>query len=134
MFEGLGLGSRLAALPLPHTLRWARYAAAAFYSICTPIGIAVGLGVRSSINTNGVAMNVTSGILDAISAGVLLYTGKCPLPDCFTVLMHAGLVELMAHEIILNPRMMKSGSGKLTYIFCCMMLGSGLMALLGRWA
>ena len=40
----------------------------------------------------------------------------------------------MAHEILLNPRMMKSKNGKLTYIFGCMLVGSGLMALLGRWA
>ncbi|RSH85476.1 high-affinity Zn(2+) transporter zrt1 [Saitozyma podzolica] len=81
--------------------------------------VAVGLGLRQSYNGNGVAANIASGILDATSAGILLYT---------------GLVELMAHEIILNPRMMKSSTGKLTYVFGCMMLGSGLMALLGRWA
>jgi zinc transporter 1/2/3 len=119
MFEGLGLGSRLAGLSLPDNYRWTRYAAALVYAICTPIGVAVGLGLRQSYNGNGVAANIASGILDATSAGILLYT---------------GLVELMAHEIILNPRMMKSSTGKLTYVFGCMMLGSGLMALLGRWA
>ncbi|RSH83844.1 high-affinity Zn(2+) transporter zrt1 [Saitozyma podzolica] len=119
MFEGLGLGSRLAGLSLPDNYRWTRYAAALLYAICTPIGVAVGLGLRESYNGNGVAANIVSGILDATSAGILLYT---------------GLVELMAHEIILNPRMMKSSTGKLTYVFGCMMLGSGLMALLGRWA
>jgi zinc transporter 1/2/3 len=40
----------------------------------------------------------------------------------------------MAHEILLNPRMMRAKSGKLAYVFGCMLLGSGLMALLGRWA
>ncbi|WVQ74081.1 hypothetical protein IAR50_003665 [Cryptococcus sp. DSM 104548] len=119
MFEGLGLGSRLSVLSLPPKLAWARYAAAIFYSICTPIGVAIGLGVRSTYNGNGAKANIISGVLDATSAGILLYT---------------GLVELIAHEVLLNPRMMKSGNGKLTYIFCCMLLGSGLMALLGRWA
>ncbi|WWD22091.1 hypothetical protein CI109_106580 [Kwoniella shandongensis] len=119
MFEGLGLGSRLSGLILPKKLNWARYAAAIFYAICTPIGVAIGLGVRESYNGNGATANIVSGVLDAISAGILLYT---------------GLVELMAHEILLNPRAMKSKDGKLAYIFCCMLLGSGLMALLGRWA
>ncbi|WWC59370.1 uncharacterized protein I303_101922 [Kwoniella dejecticola CBS 10117] len=119
MFEGLGLGSRLAALNLPKKMRVWRWVAALFYSICTPIGVAIGIGARNSYNGNGATANIVSGVLDATSAGILLYT---------------GLVELMAHEILLNPRMMKSGNGKLTYIFCCMLLGSGLMALLGRWA
>ncbi|WVW78585.1 hypothetical protein I302_100541 [Kwoniella bestiolae CBS 10118] len=119
MFEGLGLGSRLAALHLPKHLGYARWIAAFFYSICTPIGVAIGIGARNSYNGNGATANIVSGVLDAISAGILLYT---------------GLVELMAHEILLNPRMMKARNGKLAYIFICMLLGSGLMALLGRWA
>ena len=119
MFEGLGLGSRLSGLILPQHLWWSRYAAAALYSICTPLGIAAGIGARKSYNGNGATAMIVSGVLDASSAGILLYT---------------GLVELLAHEVLLNPRMMKSGTGKLTYIFCCMLLGSGLMALLGRWA
>ncbi|WRT64880.1 uncharacterized protein IL334_001816 [Kwoniella shivajii] len=119
MFEGLGLGSRLAVLNLPKKFHYARWVAAAFYSICTPIGVAIGIGARNSYNGNGATANIVSGILDATSAGILLYT---------------GLVELMAHEILLNPRMMKAKNGRLAYIFICMLLGSGLMALLGRWA
>ncbi|WVQ97945.1 hypothetical protein IAU59_005064 [Kwoniella sp. CBS 9459] len=119
MFEGLGLGSRLSVLHLPPGLGWTRWAAALFYSICTPIGVAIGIGARESYNGNGAKANIISGVLDATSAGILLYT---------------GLVELMAHEILLNPRMMKAKNGKLAYVFCCMLLGSGLMALLGRWA
>ncbi|BEI82846.1 hypothetical protein CcaverHIS002_0307140 [Cutaneotrichosporon cavernicola] len=119
MFEGLGLGSRLAGLHLAPKLGWARYAAALLYSICTPIGVAVGLGIRHGYNDNGVAKLIVSGVLDGVSAGILLYT---------------GLVELLAHEILLNPRMMQSSNGKLAYVFFCMSLGAGLMALLGRWA
>lgn len=119
MFEGLGLGSRLAGLQLPDRMWYARYAAAVLYAICTPIGVAVGLGIRSSYNGNGQAAMIVTGILDATSAGILLYT---------------GLVELLAHEILLNPRMMKSSNKKLAYVFTCMSLGAGIMALLGRWA
>jgi zinc transporter 1/2/3 len=119
MFEGLGLGSRLASLPLPEHLSWTRWVAAAVYAVCTPIGIAAGLGARQSYNGNGQTAMIVSGILDAVSAGILLYT---------------GLVELLAHEVLLNPRMMKSSTGRLAYIFTCMLLGSALMALLGRWA
>lgn len=119
MFEGLGLGARLASLQLPPHLWWVRYAAALLYCICTPVGMSAGLGVRKSYNGNGTANLIVSGILDAVSAGILLYT---------------GLVELLAHEILLNPRMMKSSNAKLAYVFICMCLGAGLMALLARWA
>lgn len=119
MFEGLGLGSRLSQLRLPHNLRFAPYIAGAVYSIMTPLGIAIGLGVRASFNGNGAAFNATSGVLDAFSAGILLYT---------------GLVELLGHEILLNPRMMKASNGKMAYAFICICAGSGLMALLGKWA
>ena len=76
MFEGLGLGSRLSALTLPGRWSMARYAAAFGYSICTPLGIAIGIGARNSYNGNGVTANIVSGVLDATSAGILLYTGK----------------------------------------------------------
>ena len=76
MFEGLGLGSRLSGLNLPPRLWWSRYLAAFCYSICTPVGIAAGIGARSSYNGNGVTANIVSGVLDACSAGVLLYTGE----------------------------------------------------------
>ncbi|KAJ9096080.1 hypothetical protein QFC21_005445 [Naganishia friedmannii] len=119
MFEGLGLGSRLSQLELPKHLRWAPWVAGILYSLMTPIGVAAGYGARQSYNDNGATKNAVSGVLDAFSAGILLYT---------------GLVELLGHEILLNPRTMKASSGKLTYIFLCMLLGSGLMALLARWA
>lgn len=47
-FEGIGLGSRLSSLPLPHRLNWVPIVAAIVYSCTTPLGIAVGLGVRET--------------------------------------------------------------------------------------
>ncbi|KAG7531376.1 hypothetical protein FFLO_04373 [Filobasidium floriforme] len=119
MFEGLGLGSRLSQLRLPHKMRLAPYAAGILYALMTPLGVAIGLGVRESLNTNGAAMAGASGTLDAFSAGILLYT---------------GLVELLGHEILLNPRMMKASNKRMTFAFVCICLGSGLMALLAKWA
>jgi len=119
MFEGLGLGSRLSQLQLPRKLSWTLYLAGIIYSIMTPLGIAIGLGLRNTYNGNSATANIVSGVLDAFSAGILLYT---------------GLVELLGHEILLNPKMMKASNGKLAYVFACMACGSGVMALLGRWA
>ncbi|KAG8980947.1 high-affinity Zn(2+) transporter zrt1 [Tulasnella sp. 427] len=118
-FEGLGLGSRLAYLELPPAWEWARYAGVIMYGLTTPLGIAIGLGVRSTYNPGSTTATAVSGCLDAISAGILLYT---------------GLVELLAHEFVFNPEAHRAPLGKLLYSIVCMLLGAGLMSLLGRWA
>lgn len=119
MFEGPGLGSRLATLPLPKSAGWIRYAGAILYAACTPIGIAVGLGLREGFNGNSGLFNAVAGILDSLSAGILIYT---------------GLVELLAHEVLFNPRMMAAETRQLAYVLGCIALGAGMMALLAKWA
>ncbi|CED85549.1 zip-like iron-zinc transporter [Phaffia rhodozyma] len=119
MFEGLGLGSRLAFLPLPERLNWVPIMGGIIYAFITPIGMAIGLGARYSYQSNANGALIANGILDSISAGILLWT---------------GLVELMAHEFLFNQSMLKASNGKVLYAFSCMILGCGVMALLGRWA
>ncbi|EUC55663.1 ZIP zinc/iron transport family protein [Rhizoctonia solani AG-3 Rhs1AP] len=120
MFEGLGLGTRLAGLDLPASYRsWVPYAGAILYGLTTPIGIAAGLGIRTTYNPGSTTSSIVGGIFDSISAGILLYT---------------GLVELLAHEFIFNPVMHRAPTGKLVYACGMMCLGAGLMSLLGRWA
>lgn len=119
MFEGLGLGSRLAFLSLSPRYTWVPYVAAVFYSLMTPIGIAIGLGVRTTYNPESTTASIVSGTLDALSAGVLLYT---------------GLVELLAHEFLFNPKMQDASTAKIIYASGCILLGAGIMSLLGRWA
>jgi len=118
-FEGLGIGSRLAHLELPQKYHAAPVVAGLLYGIMTPVGIAVGLGVRTTYNPVSAHASAVSGILDAISAGILIYT---------------GFVELLAHEFLFSREMREASTGKLLYALGCMMLGCGLMALLGKWA
>lgn len=49
--------------------------------------MAIGLGVRTTYNPDSANALIVSGVLDALSAGVLLYT---------------GLVELLAHDFLFN--------------------------------
>jgi solute carrier family 39 (zinc transporter), member 1/2/3 len=86
MFEGLGLGSRLAILPFRKgsVLPWLLGTA---YGLVTPLGMAIGLGVRTTYDSASQTALLVSGILDAISSGILLYT---------------GLVELLAHEFLFS--------------------------------
>jgi zinc transporter 1/2/3 len=75
MFEGLGLGSRLASMKLPPSYSYVPIVAAIIYGLTTPIGIAVGLGVRTTYNPGSSKASIVSGVLDALSAGILIYTG-----------------------------------------------------------
>ncbi|KAK4056706.1 hypothetical protein OIO90_002258 [Microbotryomycetes sp. JL221] len=120
MFEGLGLGSRLSVLPFPSAYRWVPYVGAVAYSITTPIGLAIGVGVRTAFNPDSANAVIVSGVLDAFSAGILLYT---------------GLVELLAHDFIFSREMaVEASNTRVTLSILSVLLGAGLMSLLGRWA
>ena len=70
LLEGIALGSNASETGIPTKTI---ILLAATYALTTPIGIAVGIGVRYSLNTNSVPMLLTTGILDAISAGTLIF-------------------------------------------------------------
>jgi hypothetical protein len=84
MFEGLGLGARLAFLALPAKYNWVPVVGGLLYGLTTPVGIAVGLGIKSTYNPGSTTASIVSGTLDSISSGILLYTGlvevrvQCP--------------------------------------------------------
>ncbi|KAJ8099804.1 Zinc/iron permease [Lipomyces tetrasporus] len=118
-FEGLGLGTRLASTPWAPNRLWVPIVMAAGYGITTPIAIAIGLGVRYSYSDSSRSVLISNGIFDALSAGILLYT---------------GLVELMAHEFLFSHEMRTAPFSRVLWAFFVMCLGAGLMALLGRWA
>lgn len=107
-FEGLGLGSRLASVPFPD--RWTPYIMGICYGLSTPLAIAIGLGVRTSFDPESQTALILNGVFDAISSGILLYT---------------GLVELMAHEFLFGKGLREQ---KLSYVlvaFAYMVLGAG---------
>ena len=117
MFEGLGLGSRIATLPTSGK-SWQPWALGFAYAVTTPLGIAIGMGVRTTYDPNSETALITSGVLDSISAGLLLY---------------AALVELLAHEWI-NGELRVTHLRRTLYGAFILLLGAALMALLGRWA
>ncbi|KAH8927676.1 Zinc/iron permease [Atractiella rhizophila] len=118
MFEALGLGTRLATLPL-HRKSIIPWIAGIMYASTTPLTLGIGIGVRGSYNPESATASKVSGVLDAVSSGILLYT---------------GLVELLGHEFLWNDGMRKAPLSKVLYaVFCCL-TGAGIMASLGRWA
>jgi zinc transporter 1/2/3 len=86
MFEGLGIGSRLADMKLPTRYSYVPLCAAALYGITTPLGIAIGLGVRTTYNPDSTTASIVSGVLDALSAGILVYTGLVEVRLTFPLL------------------------------------------------
>lgn len=120
LFEGLGLGTRIATAKWPENRRWTPWIMAIAYGLTTPIAVAIGLGVRTSYPPNSARALITNGVFDSISAGILLYT---------------GLVELMAHEFLYSGEFKgENGTKQMLGAYAMMCLGCGVMALLGRWA
>lgn len=120
MFEGLGLGSRIATIEWPKRRRWTPWILALCYTLSTPIAIAIGLGVRTSYPPGSRKALITNGVCDAIAAGILFYS---------------GIVELMAHEFLYSNQFKgPKGFRNIMAAFVVMCLGAGLMALLGKWA
>lgn len=109
-FEGLGLGSRLAATPWPKSKQRTPYYLALAYGLSTPISIAAGLGVRTSYAPGTQKSLIVNGVFDSISAGILIYT---------------GLVELMAHEFMFSTYMRQAPLRVVLYAFGIMCLGAG---------
>ncbi|KAI4854252.1 ZIP zinc/iron transport family [Aureobasidium sp. EXF-8845] len=116
-FEGLGIGARMSAIPFPKK-SWLPWFLCAAYGLTTPIAIAIGLGVRTTYNPKSNTANIVSGVLDSISAGILIYT---------------GLVELLARDFLFDPLRTKDNK-RLGFMVFCVLLGAGIMALLGKWA
>ena len=112
-FEGLGLGSRLAATPWPKSKPWTAYILALIFGLSTPIALGVGLGIRESYAPNSQKALIVNGVLDSISAGILIYT---------------GLVELMAHEFMFSKVMRNARLRVVLSAFGLMCLGAGMLS------
>jgi solute carrier family 39 (zinc transporter), member 1/2/3 len=91
---------------------------AGVYALTTPIGIAIGMGVRLSYDPNSQKALISAGVFDAVSAGLLIY---------------AGMVELLAHDFI-HGEMRTAPKGQMYLAIVSLLVGCALMALLGRWA
>ena len=109
-FEGLGLGSRLAATPWPKSKQWTPYLFALGYGLSTPVAMAVGLGVRETYSPGSQTGLIVEGVFDSISAGILIYT---------------GLVELMAHEFMFSSVMRRAKLRVVMAAFGMMCFGAG---------
>lgn len=118
-FEGLALGSRIAAItsfPPSSPKPWLMALA---YGTTTPVGQAIGIAVQGLYDPQGEMGLVMVGVMNAISSGLLLF---------------AGLVELLAEDF-LSDRSYEVLKGRRRLEACAAVVaGSLLMALVGAWA
>ena len=118
-FEGLALGSRIAAIPTLTPKSPKPWLMALAYGTTTPIGQAIGLAVHGLYDPQGQMGLLMVGTMNAISSGLLLF---------------AGLVELLAEDFLSdNSYITLYGRRRLE---ACMAVvgGAFLMALVGAWA
>uniref|UniRef100_A0A2P2N0U7 Zinc/iron transporter n=1 Tax=Rhizophora mucronata TaxID=61149 RepID=A0A2P2N0U7_RHIMU len=113
-FEGMGLGGCISQ---------ARFKSRAvaimslFFSLTTPVGIVIGIGISSRYNENSPTALIVEGLFNSASAGILIYM---------------ALVDLLAADFM-NPKV--QSNGKLQFgVNVFLLLGAGLMALLAKWA
>lgn len=118
-FEAIALGAQIAYLPTT-SMKPLIYMVV-FFSLTTPIGIAIGIGIHSgTYNPKAVSSLLVSGILESLSGGVLIYI---------------ALVNLISAEMGSNAHGFFSLSTKLKVLyFISLYLGAGAMAVIGRWA
>ncbi|GAB7338435.1 hypothetical protein MBLNU457_4723t2 [Dothideomycetes sp. NU457] len=118
MFEGLALGSVLAAVPRAVMPLWQKLVGASVFALITPIGMAIGIGVLQEFNGNDRSTIIAIGTLDAFSAGILVWV---------------GLVEMLAKDWM-NGALTDAGVVKTVCSGVALVAGLVLMSVLGKWA
>ncbi|XVF20961.1 hypothetical protein REPUB_Repub12eG0049100 [Reevesia pubescens] len=113
-FEGMGLGGCIAQAQFKNR---AVIIMALFFSLTTPLGIAVGIGISNIYDENSTNALIVEGIFNAASAGILIYM---------------ALVDLLAADFM-NPKLQNNGILAVG-ASVSLLLGAGLMSLLAIWA
>uniref|UniRef100_A0A0D9WDP4 Zinc transporter n=1 Tax=Leersia perrieri TaxID=77586 RepID=A0A0D9WDP4_9ORYZ len=113
-FEGFALGGCIAQAQFK-TISAAIMAC--FFAITTPAGIAAGAGVASFYNANSPRALVVEGILDSVSAGILIYM---------------SLVDLIAADFLGGKMIGTTRQQVMAYI--ALFLGAMSMSSLAIWA
>ncbi|GJJ78337.1 solute carrier family 39 (zinc transporter), member 1/2/3 [Entomortierella parvispora] len=117
-FEGVALGGRIAALKFSprEVMPWLL---AMWFTFSTPLGVALGIGIRESYNGGSVTALIVQGTFDSCSAGILLYT---------------ALVQLIASEMNGNKNFRDMSTKDQVTQFVALWLGAAAMAVVGKWA
>lgn len=87
-----------------------------FYSLTTPAGIAVGMGISKMYNVNSPTALIVQGLLLSASAGILIYMA----------LVDLLAADFMSRKMLSNFRLQLGASFTLLLGACC-------MSVLAKW-
>lgn len=113
-FEGLGLGGCITQAKFEMR---AATIMAIFFSLTTPVGIAIGIGITNIYSDTSPTALIVQGIFNSASAGILIYM---------------ALVDLLAADFM-SPKMQSNGKLQLG-ANVSLLIGAGCMSLLAKWA
>ncbi|ESR61859.1 hypothetical protein CICLE_v10015713mg [Citrus x clementina] len=113
-FEGMGLGGCISQAKFKSK---SIVAMILFFSLTTPVGIGIGIGISKVYKENSPTALVIEGIFNSASAGILIYM---------------ALVDLLATDFM-SPKLQTNFKLQLGANFS-LLLGSGCMSLLAKWA
>ncbi|PWA45358.1 Zinc/iron permease [Artemisia annua] len=114
MFEGMGLGG---CIQQAEYKKMKKVTMVFFFSITTPFGIALGITLSKAYKENSPSALITVGLLNASSAGLLIYM---------------ALVDLLASDFM-GPKL--QGSIKLQIkSYVAVLVGAGGMSIMAKWA
>ena len=88
-----------------------------FFSLTTPLGIAIGIGISSFYNDNSPTALIVGGVFNSASAGILIYM---------------ALVDLLAADFM-NPRL-QSNLRLQIGANASLLIGAACMSVLAKWA
>ncbi|KAF7842537.1 fe(2+) transport protein 1-like [Senna tora] len=114
MFEGMGLGGCILQAEYK-TLK--KVIMVFFFSVTTPFGIAIGIAMSTTYKENSPSALITVGLLNASSAGLLIYM---------------ALVDLLAADFM-GPRLQNNLKLQIKS-YVAVFLGAGGMSLMAKWA
>ncbi|KIW14823.1 hypothetical protein PV08_07608 [Exophiala spinifera] len=117
-FEGLGLGSRIAAVPYPKQSIRPWVLVCAFGTTC-PIGQAIGLLTRNSYDPSSAFALILVGAFNAFSSGLLIY---------------AALVDLLAEDFLSEEASLIMTKKDKIQAFCFVLTGAAGMSVVGAFA
>ncbi|GAB2293216.1 ) transport protein [Dionaea muscipula] len=114
LFEGMGLGGCITQAEYEFKMKAIMVF---FFSVTTPGGIVLGILLQHIYDENSPTALIVVGVLNAISAGLLIYM---------------ALVDLLAAEFK-GPKLQRNMKLQLiSYVVA--LLGTGLMSLMAKWA
>ncbi|KAJ2713040.1 hypothetical protein H4R19_002452 [Coemansia spiralis] len=117
-FEGMAVGSRVSTLDFGSNAFVLRTLNAAVFALTTPLGQAIGIGIRQSFAPRSPSSLITMGVLESLSAGILMYSA----------IVNLLIEEFAAAEFNAFSRTLRAVCFAATY------LGCAAMSIIGKWA